>query len=534
MAPLVDIAALRYRYPEAATAALNAVDLAIEGGLTVVGGPSGGGKSTLLRLLNGLVPHLYGGSIGGRAIVDGHDVLRTPARRLATSVGFVFQDAERQAVHATVERDIAFGLENVGVAPAAMRGRVADVMDALGIAHLGGRTIATLSGGERQRVAVAGALVLRPRLLVLDEPFSQLDDAGARALLDLCTELTRDGTAVVVAEHRLDELLPTADALVTVATGHLTGPAAPASLAASLDSAPQVVRLSRQCGWTPPLLDAAQLRLPPATQHAATPFVAVRSRAAEVAWSLENVTAGYASLLRDVTVEGRRGEVVAVMGTNGSGKTTLLRVIAGLIAPRAGTVHRRDGRVAYLPQNPAALLHRQTVAAEVEWTLRRSPVRSDDTDHADLMGALGMPAIAGCDPRDLSSGQRQRGAIAAVVCGWPAAVLLDEPTRGMDGAARHGLAAAVHTLAARGASVVVATHDSDLAASLAHRVLVIDGGTVRDRGTPEDALSGAGPHATQLGRLFASPGPVTVEAVATLFAGADAGAGARVSAGART
>jgi energy-coupling factor transport system ATP-binding protein len=528
MAPLVDIAALRYRYPEAATAALNAVDLAIESGLTVVGGPSGGGKSTLLRLLNGLVPHLYGGSIGGRAIVDGHDVLRTPARRLATSVGFVFQDAERQAVHATVERDIAFGLENAGVAPAAMRGRVADVMDALGIAHLSGRTIATLSGGERQRVAVAGALVLRPRLLVLDEPFSQLDDAGARALLDLCTELTRDGTAVVVAEHRLDELLPTADALVTVAAGHLTGPAAPATVAASLDSAPQVVRLSRQCGWTPPLLDAAQLRLPPATQHAATPFAAVRSRAPEVAWSLENVTAGYASLLRDVTVDGRRGEVVAVMGTNGSGKTTLLRVIAGLIAPRAGTVHRRDGRVAYLPQNPAALLHRQTVAAEIEWTLRRSPVRGDDTDHTELMGALGVPAIASSDPRDLSSGQRQRGAIAAVVCGWPATVLLDEPTRGMDGAARHGLAAAVRTLAARGSSVVVATHDSDLAASLADRVLVIDGGMVRDRGTPEDALSGPGPHATQLGRLSASPGPVTVEAVATLFDGA------RVSAGART
>ena len=522
MAPLVDIAALRYRYPEAATAALDRVDLAIDGGLTVVAGVSGGGKSTLLRLLDGLVPHLYGGTIGGRAIVDGHDVLRTPSRRLAPSVGFVFQDAERQAVHATVERDIAFALENVGVAPGLMRGRVAAVMDALGIGHLSGRTIATLSGGERQRVAVAGALVLRPRLLVLDEPFSQLDGAGAGALLDLCTELTRQGTAVVVAEHRLDELLPAADALVTVAAGHLTGPAAPATLAASLDSAPQVVRLSLRCGWIPPLLDAAHLRLPPASDHPAAP-----SRTADVAWRLEDVTAGHEDLLHDVSVDGRRGEVIALVGANGSGKTTLLRVIAGLIAPRAGTVHRRDGRVAYLPQNPAALLHRQSVAAEIEWTLRRSPVRSDDSDHTELMAALGVPAIAGSDPRDLSSGQRQRGAIAAVVCGRPATVLLDEPTRGMDGAARDGLAAAVHLLAAQGASVVVATHDSDLAATLADRVLVIDGGTVADRGSPEEALSGAGPHATQLGRLSASPGPVTVEAVAALFAGARVGAGAR-------
>jgi energy-coupling factor transport system ATP-binding protein len=481
----------------------------------------------LLRLLNGLVPHLHGGRIGGRAIVDGHDVLRTPSRRMATSVGFVFQDAERQAVHATVDRDIAFGLENAGVAPAAMRGRVADIMGALSIAHLGGRTIATLSGGERQRVAVAGALVLRPRLLVLDEPFSQLDGAGARALLDLCTELTRGGTAVVVAEHRLDELLPAADALVTIGAGQLTGPAAPATLAASLDGAPQVVRLSLQCGWSPPLLDAAQLRLPPTSPRAAATIGAGRAPAGDLAWSLENVTAGHDSLLRDVTAGGCRGEVVAVMGSNGSGKTTLLRVIAGLTAPRAGTVHRCDGRVAYLPQNPAALLHRQTVAAEIAWTMRRSPAGSGDTDHADLMSALGIPAIAGCDPRDLSSGQRQRGAIAAVVCGWPATVLLDEPTRGMDGAARRGLAAAVHTLAARGASVVVATHDSDLAATLADRVLVIDDGTVFDRGTPQEALSGEGPHATQLGRLFPSPGPVTPEAVAALFAGARVSAGAR-------
>jgi energy-coupling factor transport system ATP-binding protein len=255
-------------------------------------------------------------------------------------------------------------------------------------------------------------------------------------------------------------------------------------------------------------------------------LLAVRSRPADVAWRLENVTAGHDSLLRDVTVDGRRGEVVALMGANGSGKTTLLRVIAGLIAPGAGTVHRRDGRVAYLPQNPAALLHRQTVAAEIEWTLRRSQVSGDDPDHAELMGALGVPAIANSDPRDLSSGQRQRGAIAAVVCGRPATVLLDEPTRGMDGAARGGLAAAVHMLAAHGASVVVATHDSDLAATVADRVLVIDGRTVADRGTPEQALSGKGPHATQLGRLSACPGPVTVEAVATLFAAARVGAGA--------
>ena len=524
MAPLVDVAALSYRYPEAAVAALDGVDLALDGGITIVAGPSGGGKSTLLRLLNGLVPHLYGGRIGGRAVVDGHDVMRTPSRRLATSVGFVFQDAERQAVHATVERDIAFGLENLAVPSAAMHGRVRDVMDALGIAHLRGRTIATLSGGERQRVAVAGALVLRPRLLVLDEPFAQLDGDGAGALLDLCLELSRQGTAVVVSEHRLDDLLPAADALITIAEGRLAGPAPPATLAAALDSAPQVVRLSQLLGWTPPLLEPGRLHLPGAVRHPAPGLP--RATAAEVAWALERVTAGPGDLLRDVTVAGRPGEVVAVMGSNGSGKTTLLRVIAGLVAPRSGTVRRRQGRVAYLPQNPAALLHRETVAAEVEWTLQRSPDPGGHACHLQLMGQLGIPAIAASDPRDLSSGQRQRGAIAAVVCGGAGTVLLDEPTRGMDGAARLGLAAAARLLATGGASVVVATHDSDLAASLADRVLVVEDGEVHDRGAPQEALSGAGRHATQLGRLFASPGPVTVEAVAALFSQERVGAGA--------
>src|ERR1700730_12159544 len=153
MAPLVDIANLRYSYPEMSEAALDGVDLALDGGICVVTGPSGGGKSTLLRLFNGLVPHLHGGRISGRASVDGNDVLRTPARRLATSVGFVFQDAEFQAVHATVERDIAFGLENLGTPPRLMRQRVGDVMERLGIGLLRERTIASLSGGERQRVA---------------------------------------------------------------------------------------------------------------------------------------------------------------------------------------------------------------------------------------------------------------------------------------------------------------------------------------------------------------------------------------------
>ncbi len=513
MAPLVDITGLRYSYPEVATPALDDVTLALEGGLCVVAGPSGGGKSTLLRLLNGLVPHLYGGRIGGRAFVDGRDILRTPTRRLATSTGYVFQDAERQAVHTTVERDVAFGLENIGLPTRLMRERVDNMLHRLDLHTLRTRAIATLSGGERQRVAVAGALVLEPRLLVLDEPFAQLDTAAAQVLLELCLQLRDGGTTVVVSEHRLDDLLPCADSLLTVDGGRLGGPAEPAKLAAELHSAPQVVRLSQAMRWSPPLLSTDSLpvqaspAMPPQT---ATP-------GARTAWRLSAVAAGHGDLLHDVDAQAGAGEVVALMGRNGSGKTTLLRVIAGLVSPRSGSVWRAHGRVAYLPQNPAALLHRPTVADEIAWTLRGE--RSDDGAAVRaLLQVLGVEAIAGCDPRDLSSGQRQRAAVAAILCGSPSIALLDEPTRGMDGTARDGLVAAIRSAAARGASVVVATHDSELAASVADRVLIIAEGQLSDRGSPATALSGQHDHATQLGRLFPSPGPVTVLGVAAALA----------------
>jgi energy-coupling factor transport system ATP-binding protein len=525
MAHLVDVAALTYSYPQSALAALDGVDLALDGGLCVVAGPSGGGKSTLLRLLNGLVPHLYGGRISGRASVDGRDVLRTPTRQLATSVGFVFQDAERQAVHTTVERDIAFGLENLGVPQAEMHERVEATMAALALTRLRNRAIATLSGGERQRVAIAGALVLRPRMLVLDEPLSQLDGAGTDALLAMCASLTRGGTAVVLSEHRLDEVLSVASSLVTVEGGRVTGPAAPAALAATLDSAPQVVRLSTRMGWSPPLLDPARIRLP---QHSASRLTMTATRTApagaDAAWRLDSVSCGPDQLLRDVTVAGVAGEVSVLMGANGAGKTTLLRTIAGLVEPRSGSAWRRPGRVAYLPQNPAALLHRESVAAEIAWTVRGVRGRRD-AHQQEIMDVLDVTAIADRDPRDLSSGQRQRAAIAAVLCGRPDLVLLDEPTRGMDGAARAGLASAARMLAGNGAAVVLATHDSDLAAAVGDRILRVEDGTVRDAGTPEEALSGAVAGATQLGRLFTSPGPVTVAAVAAVL-GEPAGVGA--------
>jgi len=452
--PLARIDGVEYSYPGAASPSLRSVDLDIEPGLTLVAGGSGGGKSTLLRLLNGLVPQFHGGRISGTATVAGLDPMRTPIPRLAGRVGLVFQDVETQSVYGTVEREVAFGLENAAMGRAEMHDRVDEALASLSISHLRSRRLATLSGGERQRVQLAAVLALRPQIVALDEPTSQLDPEGAEAVLAACRRLARDGRAIVVAEHRLESMLPAADVLLFVDGG----------------------------------------RVAPTTREALAP-TAVRHRpgafrGSEAAWQMRAVAAGPAApggsaILENVNLAGAAGEVVVVVGPNGSGKTTLLRTLAGLLPALSGKVERPVGRTAFLPQNPGALLYLPTVRAEVELTLRRTGANgASAAEAAEMLAAFGLTAMAERYPRDLSSGERQRAALAATLAGGPALVLLDEPTRGMDRAARRALVAAVRSLTGKGSAVVVATHDTDLAAELADTTVALSGGTASIVETP--------------------------------------------------
>ena len=440
---IASLAGFRYWYPNAVVPSIDGVDLDIGGGITLVSGASGSGKSSLLRVFNGLVPHFHGGTVMGTATVCGHDVLATPTRRLATRVGFVFQDPELQSVYPSVERDVAFGLENIGTPADVMRRRVSDALERTGIGHLGGRAVATLSGGERQRLALAGVLAMRPQMLVLDEPLSQLDDAGARALTATLVDLAEADITVVVAEHRFEHLAALPGRSLVVASGRIVDAEAPA-------------------------------------RNGAVGARGPRTRAAApVAWSLDRVAAGpaHTPVLESVSLDGRTGEVVALMGPNGAGKTTLLRTIAGLLTPLSGTVNRAPGRVAYLPQNPMALLHRPTVTAEVAWTLRGE---TQSADAVTLIAELGLARLADRDPRDLSTGERQRAAIAAVLAGAPYIALLDEPTRGMDDAARDALCRVILRMRDAGCSIVLATHDKNLAAAVADRSIAVGSGSARE------------------------------------------------------
>ena len=441
--------AVTYCYPGQSRPSLRDITLDIEPGLTLIAGESGGGKSTLLRVFDGLVPQFHGGRIAGRADVEGLDPFRTPIQRLARHAALVFQDVETQSVYGTVEREIAFGLENMGMPRPEMHERVDEALARFGIEGLRSRRLETLSGGERQRVALAAVMVLRPSLVALDEPTSQLDADGAAAVLAACRDLADSGHAVVVAEHRHEVLMPAADRIIRIVDG----------------------RTVEKDGSS-----LAVLRVPrPRT-----------SATGAAAWSLDSVDAGPAGrlVLEHVSASGRGGEVVALSGPNGSGKTTLLRTLAGLLLPLAGTVSRPEGRTAYLPQNPGALLHLPTVEAEVALTLRRA---GSTEQPAEMLRAFGLMELAGRYPRDLSSGERQRAALAATLAGSPSLALLDEPTRGMDPAARRRLADAVRGLTARGSSVVIATHDTQLAAELADRVLEIRDGRVVEAGQAQEA-----------------------------------------------
>ncbi|MBV9101530.1 MAG: ATP-binding cassette domain-containing protein [Candidatus Dormibacteraeota bacterium] len=438
-----------YAYPGSQHAALDRVDLDLDGGLVALAGDSGSGKSTLLRVCNGLVPHFHGGTVRGSARVLGMDVLHLQTRRLARDVALLFQDSEAQSVYATVERDVAFGLENLGVPRNEMHLRVQDALAHTSITALRGRAVSTLSGGERQRLALAGLLAMQPRLLVLDEPLAQLDQGGAASLMKTLASVNRRGTAVLLAEHRLEHVLPVATGLITISEGRLANGADHRSRE-TLDHEPRAT--------------------------------SKRLQDAPAEWELRRVSAGFGGtpVVHDVNLAGGP-EVVALSGPNGSGKTTLLRTLAGLLPPLAGTVRRPAGRVAYLPQNPTALLHRPTVRAELEWTLRRdTPARRARAVDA-MLDLFALCDVAGRYPRDLSGGQRQRAALAAVLVGAPALALLDEPTRGMDAPARRSLIAAIRGLRDAGSAVLLATHDRELAQAVADRVITIDRGVAREQ-----------------------------------------------------
>jgi energy-coupling factor transporter ATP-binding protein EcfA2 len=528
-----------YTYPEAAQPVLQDIDLHLpEAALTLLVGPSGAGKSTLLRCTNGLVPHFSGGWLRGSISVDGWNPVTATPQTMSRHVGFVFQDPEAQFVMNQVEDEIAFALENAAMPAQEMRLRVEEVLDMLDLAPLRERRLDTLSGGERQRVAIAAALAFRPRVLVLDEPTSQLDPQSAEDVLQALVRLNTDlGLTVLLAEHRLERVLPFVDRLVYL-PGDGSGPLAgsPREVLPQLELVPPLIALGKAMDWQPlPLTIKEGMKFSLRSKGGAPTQerLARRPGVGEPLVQARDVSVAYHGqpAVRGVDVDMWPGEIVVLMGRNGSGKTTLLKSLVGLERPQAGRVRvagqdiaRLDvadvcRTVGYLPQDPNALLFAESVAEELMITLRNHRLvdRQGKTlsdlplNPQALLKRLGLAGMAHRYPRDLSVGERQRVALGAVTVTRPRALLLDEPTRGLDYAAKRGLAHLLREWRDEGMAILLVTHDVEFAAGIADHILLMSQGEIIASGDPAEVMGTSPLFAPQVARLFPGSGWLTVE-----------------------
>jgi energy-coupling factor transport system ATP-binding protein len=538
---VIDFDAVTVTYEDAAAPVLRDFSLAVEEGeLCLVAGRTGVGKSTVLGAINGLVPHFTGGRLAGRVTVAGLDTRTAPPRELAHAVGVVGQDPLAGFVTDTVEDELAYTMEQLAVSPAAMRKRVEETLDLLGIAELRRRPLRTLSGGQQQRVAIGAALTAHPAVLVLDEPTSALDPTAAEDVLAAITRLVHDlGTTVVVAEHRLERVVQYADRLVllTGSGGAVSGP--PAEVLVDSPVAPPVVELGRLAGWTPLPLSVRDARrraapLRSALEGAVPPVPAPSDPAGAPVLSARDVVVRYGVVLavREVDLDLPAGEVVALMGRNGSGKSSLLWALQGTGARHSGTVsvggvdpaqippHQARGHVGLVPQTPSDLLYLDTVGAECA----QADVESEAVaGHCRTLLDQLVPGIPDDHhPRDLSEGQRLALVLAIQLAAAPAVVLLDEPTRGLDYPGKARLRELVRALAAEGRAVVLATHDVEFAAATADRVLVMAEGEVIADGRTADVLVASPAFAPQVAKVLAPQPWLTVDQVGRALTGARA------------
>ena len=538
---MISLTNLTFAYPGAERPALREVNLDIpDKELCLVMGPSGSGKSTLLRCLNGLVPHFSGGTLSGTVRVNGLDPVRLTPREMSQTVGFVFQDPEAQFVVDRVEDEIAFSLENAALPRDEMDTRVGQALDLLELTHLRTRRLDTLSGGEIQRVAIAAALALKPGVLVLDEPTSQLDPHGAEEVLEALVQLNQQlGLTIILAEHRLERVLPYAGKIIYLSQdipGCLAG--TPRQVLSQVELNPPIITLGKKLGWQPLPLTVEEARKcaqeshwkltighpkefrVPAHTEEAGPQAFIQASGVEVNF-------GNLQALRGVDLCLYPGELAVLMGPNGAGKSTLLRALIGLTPVQKGNLLVEGKsiagravadicqRVGYLPQDPNALLFADTVLDELLITLRNHHLDDGESNTypRQLLNQLGLADKAVCYPRDLSTGERQRVALGAILVTHPGALLLDEPTRGLDYEAKQTLLKLLRSWRSEGMAILMVTHDVELAAQAADRVILMEKGLISTDGVPEEVLAKSSTFAPQVTRIFPGHGWLTVEDV---------------------
>lgn len=497
--PIVEVDAVTFRYRRASEPAIRDLSLTIEAGeVLLVAGPSGCGKSTLLRAINGLVPHAYSGELIGTVRIDGRPTTELRLREISQVVGTLLQDPGKQIVGSTVESELAFGPENMGMPPAEIAGRIREVVAATRIADLVGRETAYLSGGERQLLAMAGALMLRPRCYVVDEPLANLDPATARHLLGLLRALADAGHAVVMVEHRIEEALALRpDRVLAMDDGRSTYFGSVHGFLATADPGtvkmPFEIILARARRGDPMPPQAARKDVDPGPSRLAFEDV--------------HVSLGDRSVLHGIDADLGAREVVAVLGPNGSGKTTLFRTAMQLVTPEAGRV-LVDGRavaelsiaemahsIGYVFQSPSQMLFARTVREELLFGPRNLGLPLDDPDGLamEALRRTGLDDVEGIldrPPLTLSFGQQKRLALAIGLALRPRTLILDEPSAGQDHRTAEAFMSAVAAIPGL-ESIYFVTHDVDLALTHADRILVLRDGRIVADGPPATVVEDA-------------------------------------------
>ena len=455
---VIDLKRVGYRYPKSETDALKAVDLTItQGESLLIAGVSGSGKSTLLRVMNGLVPHFFGGTFHGKAVIAELDTRRASPLEIARNVATVFQKPKDRFVTSSVADEIAFGLELGGVPSPVIKQRMTELFGRFNIQRFEHRALDSLSAGEQQLTAIAAALVRMPKIILLDEPTSQLDPLATEAVLQWIKDLKEQfGITLILSEHRIGKLQSEIDRVAFLSKeGRLKHIGAPDEVLPQLPFGSADLIAARKIGidpeknidWREDLKSVLQPQVRTGHELVSTRGMKPRLTVQELSYKFNGQAA-----LEKTSFEVYPGEIVVLTGRNGVGKSTLMRCIMGLLSPIEGavfleeanitrsSVQERAKKIAFVPQWPSVLLFADSVADELDFTLRAHAL-SENPPIAPgmLLRKLGLENLAERYPRDLSAGQQQRTALAAVLITMPRVILLDEPTLGMDPLAQEEL-----------------------------------------------------------------------------------------------
>jgi energy-coupling factor transporter ATP-binding protein EcfA2 len=544
--PYIEIKELTYHYPKELKPVIKDINLQLtKGEILFVVGESGSGKSTLAKCISGAVPNFYGGTIQGNVSIDGEDIIEMKHSKRATEVTMVFQDPESQLIMNKVHREIAFGLENVGVESSEIKRRIWEAMQFSNILDIANREINTLSGGQKQRVAITSAIAYLPNCIILDEPTSQLDPASAEDVIALIKKINEElGITIIIIEQRIDKWFDIADKVLVLSRGKIVFSGNKQELYNErkeelLDFLPNYLKISKALNIVnmPCSLREARRTIEAFKCEYETNIIKQDLSVREEIIKIDNLSCKYEDnlVIKGLSTTIRQGEFISIMGANGAGKSTFLKSLMGLISYNGSIKVLKDSFVddnskklsknliksfsseyseirklkikdisrilGYVSQNPNDYISKETVYSELKFTLDNYNIK-DYGVIEETLKALDLYKLKDKNPRDLSGGEVQRVAIASILVLRPKVLLLDEPTRGLDLKVKRMLGEILLELNKNGTTVILVTHDVEFASEFCSRFLLMFNGEIVGDGNREEVLGRGIYYTTNINKIF--------------------------------